>query len=181
MVNGHRKSLGFTLIESMVVVAIIAILAVVAAGLTAGMRRGKFRNLVNEVQNTLREARNQSVGQGREAIVRFQYVDVDSTPHLKAVAFIDLNANQTYQAGTDTFLAETKPFARASLSVSGVTIVSGSPGTPAFVYFSSRGFSIQSPGSSAVVAKTLVFTDNEGTYPSETLVLSAGGTTRRQY
>jgi type IV fimbrial biogenesis protein FimT len=159
----------------MVVVAIIAILAVVAAGLTAGMRRGKFRNLVNEVQNTLREARNQSVGQGREVIVLFQYT---STHHIKATAFIDMNANQTYQAGTDTFIADTKPFVRVSLSVSGVPVVSGSPG---FVYFSSRGFSIQSSGSSAIVAKPLVFTDNEGTYPSETLLVSAGGTTRRQY
>lgn len=63
MRNGDLR--GFTLIGLMTAVSILGILAAMATAATGSVRRGRFNNLVADVQGVRAEARSTSVGQSQ--------------------------------------------------------------------------------------------------------------------
>ena len=84
-----RAQAGFTLIEVLIVVALIAVLAGVSAPVVAGaMARYNLNSAAQQVTSTVRSARFQAVGKNLDLRVRFnfpaggqyQIVEPDNTP-----------------------------------------------------------------------------------------------------
>ena len=105
-----RGSRGFSLLELMIVVAIIAVMSALAAPMIGGMRlKESARGNAQHLAGILADARAQAITQGTNVMVifsnpvSFQTLGVGAPPAVAQV-IQDLDANWVINAGTDVVI-----------------------------------------------------------------------------
>ncbi len=117
MSNRMLAQKGFTLIEVMITVAILGIVAGLAVGFGGSfMRKNRLNQLARGVYSVVGTARSEAVRRSRRIIVSF--------PSDRVIAFVDQNANWTYDDGTDIRVADYR-FTEASMAASVDMVTTG--------------------------------------------------------
>lgn len=146
MKRRRRFSRGFTLIELMIIVAIVGILATLALGFsTQFRRRSRFNMVTRQVYSGLNIARARAIKSSRR-------VNVHVTPNQGVFVFVDRGGDNVYSEGTDELYFEypkgTGPFSESFIGSGdkgdawppGITVTSTL--TDGVFIFDSQGFLI---------------------------------------
>ena len=132
-------SKGFTLIELLVTIVIIAIVATIGIpSFTQTIRNSRLTTNANQLIASLNLARSEAIKRNGTVFVRRKGATSQNWD-IGWDVFIDLNANQTYDAGTDTLLKTYPPLSN------GYTLRTGA-NYGSWVAFSSTGATSSSAG-----------------------------------
>lgn len=108
MKSFRAAAIGFTLIELMVSISIVAIMLVVAApSFKNFIRNSELTSLTNKLLAAINAARSEAMKYGRNALVVPANGDNDWTQGW--IVFVDRNRNNTYDATTDITIQKQGP------------------------------------------------------------------------
>jgi prepilin-type N-terminal cleavage/methylation domain-containing protein len=100
----RRASRGFTLIETLIVIALIAITSLVAAPFISGyIRKERLRSGVREVYSMVLAGRMQAVKRNAQVIIQFDL------PNHRVISWVDSNLNYVQDAGEPTIASYSVP------------------------------------------------------------------------
>jgi len=140
-----QRARGFTLLELMLVVAIVGILATLAVGMTTDWReRNDLREDAREIYTLLNRARGAAIKAGESTVV--ELLAGDTPP--RAQAFVDRDLSRSYSSGTDTLVASYAWHdSDTVLADADVLAANGTgSGNTGFVIFDSQGFFVDATG-----------------------------------
>lgn len=132
---------GFTLIEVLVVVAIIAILLSVAApNLVAFQRNSELRSTASGFLAAVQAARVEAMKRGVDTYM----IPADSSSWASGwIVFADTNLDQALNAATDTVIMQTGAIASRTAVVTGQANASAfADGSSSYIRFNGGGFSM---------------------------------------
>ena len=134
MSNQSASPKGFTLIELMVVIAVLAVLLSIAApNFTAFQRNSELTSLANKLVGSINAARGEAMKAGRNSFV----TPINGTSWTSGWrVYVDMNADNSYTDGTDV-LVQTQAATASFITISGSgNATSSSP----YISFDSAGY-----------------------------------------
>lgn len=135
MKNRSKRCRGFTLIELMVTVALIAILMTIAApSFTTFQRNAELTSRINTLLASINAARSEAMKRGRDAVV----IPLDgSSWNSGTIVFVDMNNNRTYESATDVLVRSNEDPIPSYLTIT----ADGAPGAaPPYIRFDAQGY-----------------------------------------
>ena len=130
-----KREPGFTLIEMMVTVALIAILMAVAApSFIAFQRNAELTSRVNSLLASINAARSEAMKRGRDAVI----VPANGTNWASgATVFVDMNNNLTYDSSTDVLVLKNDDPLPSYLTI---TADNAPNASPPYIRFGAQGY-----------------------------------------
>jgi len=135
-IHSKGKSLGFTLIELMVTLAIIIIIAVIAIpGYADFQRSSELSSRTSTFISAINAARGEAMKRGRYAML----VPTDGADWSTGVlVFVDMNGNQVFNAATDPVIYSNSDAFPSYLTVTSPTGTAS--GTTPYILFDAQGY-----------------------------------------
>jgi type IV fimbrial biogenesis protein FimT len=130
MIATHRRVKGFTLIELMVVIAMIAIIASLAApSFQTGIAKQKVSVAASDLMASLMQARNEAITNNQQTIVQ----PLETTDWSRGWrVYVDTDKDKSYTEGTDLLVTTVAPAA--------ANVVTNDASIGNLVGFDTRGF-----------------------------------------